>query len=905
MMKMNKSVLALMTVLLLSASLVAAVYVFMLSGDQTIKSGDTASFTCTVDPMLGTAYYEIRIIGPGVNKVLKSGTSSESAFDVTVSVGPGDYGAAGDYTVRCYAKEQICDPCCCDEDIDDSTLKICPQDLAFCSGDLRKKTVYDVNNNCADNTTTDEDCNIKNGCSPYGNGCEDRDYYCVTGGLSCDYLYTNRNTDYYNNYVAYCEGSLVKKHRKLHNFYCGTMCTDHVSWTDDQVVENCDSKDKWYDTGNTQWIDNGVCKEKQQKEQVYKDYSCSAGSCTYVNTSTQWIDTGSTRNKADGTVCNDDLYCTNPDTCLSGNCQGPDKDCSDDLFCTVNEQCDEVLDTCTSEPRSCVAFNISGISTCDNNPDNYHFTFDFRMWFTSICDDSNDKCTTRNDSITHTCDKDCDAECETDADCDDQNPHTNDYCIANCTCKHDSEEYCGDGIVTGTEICELPSTSNNAYCGQTSTSCNGTKLGARDLFGNCNANCGCTPDNFIYSCVKDQCGATCSTDGDCADFCEGDTKHSSGTCDLTTSCSCNAGTTYNCNDLDGWQDTGSKRWSNSTVCNEKEQKEQKYRNYTCGTSPIVNCTYTETGTQWIDTGASRFKPNGTTCDDGLYCTTGDICVEGQCGGTSQKNCSAFNFGKIDTCYNNPDNNPYTWDHRDAFISTCDEYQDRCITGNDTITHQCKDKECAAECLIDEDCNDYNPLSTDTCLNNCSCNHEWHPGCGDGILQTGELCDDGNFLSGDGCSASCTVEVKTSSSSGGSSRSGGGGGSITTTSWTCGEWSTCVDDKQTRTCSLNSASKTETQSCKVTPAPTVTETQSSESDGPGPVEQTQGSVVTNSVPLKTKINNAVGTDPVSSVLSKTNSITGAVVSGTSTGTMMTGMFLLALVGVLIASLLLRR
>jgi cysteine-rich repeat protein len=32
-----------------------------------------------------------------------------------------------------------------------------------------------------------------------------------------------------------------------------------------------------------------------------------------------------------------------------------------------------------------------------------------------------------------------------------------------------------------------------------------------------------------------------------------------------------------------------------------------------------------------------------------------------------------------------------------------------------------------------------------------------PGCGDGILQTGEQCDDGNTTSGDGCSATCQAE----------------------------------------------------------------------------------------------------------------------------------------------------
>jgi len=31
-----------------------------------------------------------------------------------------------------------------------------------------------------------------------------------------------------------------------------------------------------------------------------------------------------------------------------------------------------------------------------------------------------------------------------------------------------------------------------------------------------------------------------------------------------------------------------------------------------------------------------------------------------------------------------------------------------------------------------------------------------PGCSDGVVQSGEACDDGNSLSGDGCSAACAV-----------------------------------------------------------------------------------------------------------------------------------------------------
>ena len=33
-----------------------------------------------------------------------------------------------------------------------------------------------------------------------------------------------------------------------------------------------------------------------------------------------------------------------------------------------------------------------------------------------------------------------------------------------------------------------------------------------------------------------------------------------------------------------------------------------------------------------------------------------------------------------------------------------------------------------------------------------------PVCGNGVIETGETCDDGNTVSGDGCSSTCTTEV---------------------------------------------------------------------------------------------------------------------------------------------------
>ena len=55
----------------------------------------------------------------------------------------------------------------------------------------------------------------------------------------------------------------------------------------------------------------------------------------------------------------------------------------------------------------------------------------------------------------------------------------------------------------------------------------------------------------------------------------------------------------------------------------------------------------------------------------------------------------------------------------------------------------------------EECDDGNNISGDGC--SATCKLEPQPRCGDGVLDPGEQCDDGNNVSGDGCSAICLFE----------------------------------------------------------------------------------------------------------------------------------------------------
>jgi cysteine-rich repeat protein len=53
----------------------------------------------------------------------------------------------------------------------------------------------------------------------------------------------------------------------------------------------------------------------------------------------------------------------------------------------------------------------------------------------------------------------------------------------------------------------------------------------------------------------------------------------------------------------------------------------------------------------------------------------------------------------------------------------------------------------------EQCDDGNTVSGDGCSATCKLE-----ACGNGVLDAGEQCDDGNKVSGDGCSATCKLEV---------------------------------------------------------------------------------------------------------------------------------------------------
>ena len=106
--------------------------------------------------------------------------------------------------------------------------------------------------------------------------------------------------------------------------------------------------------------------------------------------------------------------------------------------------------------------------------------------------------------------------------------------------------------------------------------------------------------------------------------------------------------------------------------------------------------------------------------------------------------------------------------------------DGCTVGKIDPGYECKEpgRRCKAKSCSDgimaygEECDDGNSLDGDGCSSRCTLEEGFRCTtvknglttcdtpkgyCGDGIVQTGETCDDGNNIDGDGCSAACAIE----------------------------------------------------------------------------------------------------------------------------------------------------
>lgn len=202
--------------------------------------------------------------------------------------------------------------------------------------------------------------------------------------------------------------------------------------------------------------------------------------------------------------CSDSYHQVNQTgTCVNGNSvctvtNSSPGDCRDNLACNGVETCS--AGSCVAgTPPSCSQYDISGITTCDNNPDNYHPTWDYRCGFTSQCVENGNNqyhCTTGDNTTTHTCSVvNCSAECDATHSCVNKCVGDVRYfggvCADNCTCSYLMEGCPNDGNY-----------------------CNGTNVDTRDYY--------CTPDGCQYTITNTQScddGNPCTADSCSAGRC--------------------------------------------------------------------------------------------------------------------------------------------------------------------------------------------------------------------------------------------------------------------------------------------------------------------------------------------------------------------------------------------------
>ncbi len=366
-------------------------------------------------------------------------------------------------------------------------------------------------------------------------------------------------------------------------------------------------------------------------------------------------------------ICDDGFTCNGMEVCSEGACvAGEPTDCSD-----LDGPCADGV--CSDKDGGCIAVPKENGADCD---DGEFCTID------GVC----------NAGVCETTPRDCSAESDqcNVAVCDE----AADACVPQPVADGTS---CDDGqFCTETDVCAA------GVCGGAPRDCSGE--GDQCNTGTCDEAtdaCVTTPvtdgvacDDGLYCNTGETCQAGACTggapracgaqggscrDGVCdeaADACTGDPVADGTPCDdslfCTTGDQCQAGNCVggpepDCSSADGSCQVG--------VCDEN-----------------------------LNACAPRQAMNGTTCDDGRFCTTVDTCMSGSClGGGPPRDCSASTGG--DAC----------------LIASCDMTLDRCVTMQDVNNPTCcnpavdADLDGSNEC---DDCNDTNaairPGGTELC-----------------------------------------------------------------------------------------------------------------------------------------------------------------------------------------------
>lgn len=380
--------------------------------------------------------------------------------------------------------------------------------------------------------------------------------------------------------------------------------------------------------------------------------------------------------------------------------------------------------------------------------------------------------------------------------CDDMDSDNGDGCSASCqiesgytcsgtpsACVHPPSAVCGNGILETGEACDDGGTAAGNGCSATCTVENNyTCSGAPST---------CTvivppPPTAVCGNGSVETGESCD-DGDtenddgCSSNCGIETGYTCNgapsTCHLVNTAVCGNGTVETGESCDDGNTT------NSDGCSSNCAVET---GFTCTGSPTSYCTPVSTcgngkkeGMEACDDGntvssdgcsSQCLTESGFTCSgsplstcvpNGPYCGDGSIGANEQCDDGNKNNgdgcSSACNVESGYTCSGAPstcisNNQKYCICHNTG--STSNPYNTISISGNAVCAHKAQHGDTAGPCNGDalSACKGDTPLPS-----SFVCSGAPNPSCGNGVIESPEVCDDSNAASGDGCSSTCVVE----------------------------------------------------------------------------------------------------------------------------------------------------
>ena len=504
--------------------------------------------------------------------------------------------------------------------------------------------------------------------------------------------------------------------------------------------ETCNGKDDDCDGA----MDEAACDDSNP---------CTTDACDAVNMACGHSPTSGSCD-ADGNAC------TVGDECLGGKCTaGPVKKCDDANPCT--------LDSCDMS-SGCTASDDNGIGCDDGDgcsvgdtckagqcvPGKAKLCPTGKLCQLVQCDSASGQCQSKAQPDGAGCD-DGTACTQADSckdgaclakplDCNDNNPCTLDTCDPTSGCGHAANEApCDDGnACTGPDLC---SKGNCVGLAKAASACDDGNVCTNDA---CDPKDGCVITANMAPC---QDGNPCTTGDQCKDKqCVGGTS----TCQCQIDSDC---------DDDG------------NLCNGTPFCDKSTANYACKTNPatVVKCDISGDSLCAVNTCAPTTGKcalvsavDGKPCDaDGSICSAGDACKGGKCLPGATLNCN--------------DGNPCTNDACDPKAG-CSHVNNSAACDADGSLCTDKDACSGGKCVVGSalKCDDANPCTSDSCAPAKGCQHgpetdgtecgvnkgckagvcEQLAYCGDKIVSGIEQCDDGNTVSGDGCSATCKIDV---------------------------------------------------------------------------------------------------------------------------------------------------